>query len=147
MGDASFPVDEQVWAFFDRWLKDKPAAFASDTPHVRYFTMGANRWQSDSQWPPKAAQPVRMYLRSDGHANSMYGDGVLSFDAPTGDEPADRYRYDPANPVQTIGGGDCCNGGLVTAGAFDGAVLKWGVIGYCLLAAAQLMLDRKSTRL
>src|SRR3546814_12809281 len=27
--------------------------------------------------------------------------------------------YDPANPVQTIGGGDCCNGGLVTAGAFD----------------------------
>ena len=23
------------------------------------------------------------------------------------------------NPVQTIGGGDCCNGGLVTAGAFD----------------------------
>src|SRR3546814_8455645 len=60
-----------------------------------------------------------MYLRSDGHANSMYGDGVLSFEAPTGDEPEDRYRYDPANPVQTIGGGDCCNGGLVTAGAFD----------------------------
>src|SRR3546814_4797485 len=51
--------------------------------------------------------------------NSMYGDGVLSFEAPTGDEPEDRYRYDPANPVQTIGGGDCCNGGLVTAGAFD----------------------------
>src|SRR3546814_1706784 len=60
-----------------------------------------------------------MYLRSDGHANSMYGDGVLSFEAPTGEEPEDRYRYDPANPVQTIGGGDCCNGGLVTAGAFD----------------------------
>src|SRR3546814_2278961 len=87
MGDASFPVDEQIWAFFDRWLKDKPAAFASDTPHVRYFTMGANRWQSDSQWPPKAAQPVRMYLRSDVHANSLYGDGVLSLEAPTGDEP------------------------------------------------------------
>jgi putative CocE/NonD family hydrolase len=119
MGDASFPVDEQIWAFFDRWLKDKPAAFASNTPHVRYFTMGANRWQSDSQWPPKAAQPVRMYLRSNGHANSMYGDGVLSFDAPAGDEPQDSYRYDPANPVQTIGGGDCCNGGVVTAGAFD----------------------------
>src|SRR3546814_5782338 len=49
----------------------------------------------------------------------MYADGVLSFEAPTGDEPEDRYRYDPANPVQTIGGGDCCNGGLVTAGAFD----------------------------
>ncbi|HZW18102.1 MAG TPA: CocE/NonD family hydrolase [Luteimonas sp.] len=119
MGDARFPVDDQIWAFFDRWLKDRPAAFAADTPHVRYYTMGANRWQSDSQWPPKAAQPVRMYLRSDGHANSMYGDGVLSFEAPANDEPGDSYRYDPANPVQTIGGGDCCNGGLVTAGAFD----------------------------
>src|SRR5690606_20161406 len=95
MGDARFPVDEQIWGFFDRWLKDKPAAFPSSTPHVRYFTMGANKWQSDAQWPPKAAKPVRMYLRSDGHANSMFGDGVLSFDAPSGDEPADAYRYDP----------------------------------------------------
>ena len=119
MGDASFPVDEQIWAFFDRWLKDQPKAFPASTPHVRYFTMGANRWQSDAQWPPKAAKPVRMYLHSEGAANSLYGNGRLTFDAPTGDEPKDSYRYDPANPVQTIGGGDCCNGGLVTAGAFD----------------------------
>ncbi len=27
-------------------------------------------------------------------------------------------------PVQTIGGGDCCNGGLVTAGAFDQRVIE-----------------------
>ena len=119
MGDAGFPVGEQIWAFFDRWLKDQPKAFPASTPHVRYFTMGGNRWQSDAQWPPKAAQPVRMYLRSGGKANSMYGDGRLSFDAPSADEPKDAYRYDPANPVQTIGGGDCCNGGLVVAGAFD----------------------------
>lgn len=118
MGDARFPVDAQVWGFFDRWLKDQPRAFAADTPHVRYFTMGLNKWQSAAQWPPAAAKPVRMYLRSGGRANSMFGDGTLSFDAP-GSEPADRYRYDPMNPVQTIGGGDCCNGGLVTAGAFD----------------------------
>lgn len=119
MGDASFPVDAQIWAFFDRWLKGQPKAFAADTPHVRYFTMGANRWQADAQWPPKAAQPVRMYLRSNGNANSMYGDGVLSFEAPAAAEPKDSYRYDPANPVQTIGGGDCCNGGVVIPGAFD----------------------------
>ncbi len=119
MGDASFPVNQQIFGFFDRWLKNQPKAFAADTPHVRYFTMGANRWQSDTQWPPKAAQPVRMYLRSNGKANSMYGDGLLSFEAPRADEPKDSYRYDPANPVQTIGGGDCCNGGVVIPGAFD----------------------------
>jgi putative CocE/NonD family hydrolase len=60
-----------------------------------------------------------MYLRSGGSANSLNGDGMLSLQPPPAGEPADRYRYDPMNPVQTIGGGDCCNGGLVTAGAFD----------------------------
>ncbi len=119
MGDARFPVDQQLWAFFDRWLKGKPAAFPDGTAHVRYFTMGANRWQSDAEWPPKAARTLRMYLRSGGRANSMFGDGRLAADAPPAGEAKDSYRYDPRNPVQTIGGGDCCNGGLVTAGAFD----------------------------
>src|SRR3546814_1475178 len=32
--------------------------------------------------------------------------------------------------------------GSLVAVARDGAVLKWGVIGYCLLAAAQLMFGR-----
>jgi uncharacterized membrane protein YfcA len=32
--------------------------------------------------------------------------------------------------------------GSVVAVALDGAVLKWGVIGYCLLAAAQMMFGR-----
>ncbi|MGJ3627702.1 CocE/NonD family hydrolase [Sphingomonas sp. MMS24-JH45] len=56
---------------------------------------------------------------SGGRANGLGGDGRLDAAAPPAGEAADRYSYDPANPVQTIGGGDCCNGGLVTAGAFD----------------------------
>ena len=39
--------------------------------------------------------------------------------APGASEPADSFVYDPKNPVQTIGGGDCCNGGVVVPGAFD----------------------------
>ena len=62
---------------------------------------------------------MRFYLRSGGRANGLAGDGRLDTAAPPTGEAADRYTYDPANPVQTIGGGDCCNGGLVTAGAFD----------------------------
>lgn len=119
MGDARFPVDGQVWGFFDKWLKGDGKAFAATTAPVRYFTMGLNKWQSAQSWPPADAKPMKMYLRSGGKANSMYGDGLLTFDAPVGKEPEDRYRYDPMNPVQTIGGGDCCNGGLVIAGAFD----------------------------
>src|SRR5690606_5618133 len=119
VGDASFPVSDQVWAFFDRWLKGDRKAFPSTTPKVRYFTMGLDKWQSDEQWPPKAARPLRLYLHSGGRANSLYGDGRLSLEAPAADAPADRFVYDPANPVQTIGGGDCCNGGIVVPGAFD----------------------------
>ena len=118
IGDTSFDVDGLVYGWFDKWLKTDEEAFDPETPHVQYFTMGANKWQGDDEWPPKAAEDVRLYLHSGGNANSLYGDGTLSFDAPTGNV-TDSYDYDPMIPVQTIGGGDCCNGGLVIAGARD----------------------------
>ena len=118
LGDATFDVNAQVWAFFDRFLKGQADRFPSSTPKVRYFTMGDNAWKSSAQWPPKEAREVKLYLRSGGRANSMYGDGKLSFTAP-GNEPADTFTYDPQTPVQTIGGGDCCNGGVVVPGAYD----------------------------
>jgi len=119
MGDTSFDVDGAVYGWFDRWLKGEQKAFPAATPRVRYYMMGANRWQSAAQWPPENAKPMRLYLRSKGNANSLYGDGRLAGDAPPAGEAPDRYRYDPMNPVQTIGGGDCCNGGVVVPGAFD----------------------------
>ncbi len=65
-----------------------------------------------------------MYLRSDGAANSLYGDGRLDWTAPPAGEAPDSFVYDPMNPVQTIGGGDCCNGGIVIPGAFDQRVIE-----------------------
>lgn len=118
IGDTSFDVDGLVYSWFDKWLKGDDDAFDPETPHVQYYTMGANKWQGDDEWPPEAAEEMRLYLHSDGNANSLYGDGTLSFDAPTGNV-TDSYDYDPMIPVQTIGGGDCCNGGLVVAGARD----------------------------
>lgn len=119
MGDTTFDVDGTLIAWFDKWLKGQAKAFPASTPHVRYFVMGENIWKSDEQWPPRGSAPLRMYLRSGGSANSLYGDGRLDLAAPAAQEKPDRYRYDPLNPVQTVGGGDCCNGGLVKPGAFD----------------------------
>jgi putative CocE/NonD family hydrolase len=119
MGDASLDVAGTVFDWFDRWLKNDPKAFPASTPHVRYYVMGENVWKTDSQWPPKSAKAVRFYLRSGGHANSLNGDGRLEAAAPGAGEPADSFRYDPMNPVQTVGGADCCNGGLVVPGAYD----------------------------
>ncbi len=117
LGDARFDTTGQVWAFFDRFLKGETEKFPSTTPRVRYFSMGDNAWKSADQWPPRAAKETRLYLTSGGSANSLNGDGRLSFSAPSG--KPDTFVYDPMNPVQTIGGGDCCNGGVVTPGAFD----------------------------
>lgn len=121
LGDTSFEDQTLIWSWWEKWLKGNDDAFDASTPHVQYYTMGANKWQGDDQWPPKAAKEVKMYLTSGGNANSLYGDGSLTFDKP--DTGTDSYYYDPMNPVQTIGGGDCCNGGLVIAGAYDQRII------------------------
>jgi putative CocE/NonD family hydrolase len=60
-----------------------------------------------------------MYLHSAGHANSRLGDGGLS-EQPPATEPADRFSYDPADPVPSRGGSVCCTGNpLDQPGAFD----------------------------
>jgi putative CocE/NonD family hydrolase len=118
MGDTSFDMDGAVFGWFDRWLKGNAAAFPDSTPHVRYFLMGENAWKSAAAWPPRGTRPLRFYLSSNGDANSLNGGGRLVATAP-GTQRPDRYRYDPLNPVPTVGGGDCCNGGIVIPGAFD----------------------------
>ena len=118
VGDTSFDVNGMIYNWFDKWLKGDDEAFDPKTPHVQYYTMGSNKWQGDDQWPPVAAKETRLYFHSGGNANSLYGDGTLSFEAPSGNG-SDSYHYDPMIPVKTIGGGDCCNGGIVVAGARD----------------------------
>ena len=90
--------------FFDHWLKQAPNGFEQQQPAVKYFVMGANVWKSSDVWPPANATERRWYLHSQGAANTSNGDGALSPDAPTADEPADQYTYDPAWPVPTLGG-------------------------------------------
>lgn len=131
MGDTSFDVNGAIFGWFDRWLKGDGKAFPASTPKVRYFQMGANQWKSSESWPPRGAKSLRLYLSSNGDANSLNGDGQLVTSAP-GAQAADRFRYDPMNPVPTVGGGDCCNGGIVVPGAFDqrGVAIRNDVLVY-----------------
>jgi putative CocE/NonD family hydrolase len=72
---------------------------------VRYFLMGANEWRTAEAWPPPGTRPRRVYLRGGkSGTTASLNDGVLSFDKPDGDEPPDQYRYDPGDPVPTVGG-------------------------------------------
>jgi uncharacterized protein len=74
-----------------------------DEPPVRIFVMGDNRWRDERGWPLARTRYTPLYLRSRGRANTLGGDGALSLTAP-GDESADQFVYDPANPVPTRGG-------------------------------------------
>ncbi|MDX2139314.1 MAG: CocE/NonD family hydrolase [Chloroflexota bacterium] len=84
--------------FFERYLQGVDNGI-EEGGRVRLFVMGANRWHHGDAFPLPETQYTRWYLHSGGHANTAAGDGALRLDAPTTDEPADMFIYDPDDPV------------------------------------------------
>ena len=99
--DAALPYSEYERRFLDLHLRDVDDGL-TDEPPVKVFVMGENHWAHFHQWPP-FSETQSWYLRSSGSANTLAGDGRLSLESPD-HEPPDRYVYDPANPVPTLGG-------------------------------------------
>ena len=118
VGNAWFPLYDQMFAFFDYYLKDQSSETFSELPRVQYYTMGRNAWSSSNHWPPAGSQTRTLYLTSDGSANSLFGDGRLAWDEPAS-VASDSFTYDPMNPVPALGGGVCCNRGAADGGSFD----------------------------
>jgi len=104
--DAITPVGSLQLQWFDQFLRGVDTPLLSEAP-VRIFVMGANRWCGAREWPPPAHE-TRFYLESRGHANTLTGDGRLAARLP-GADAADRYIFDPHDPVPTMGGAVCCN--------------------------------------
>jgi len=88
---------DRIQRFFDYWLKGVDNGFGK-TPRVEIFTIGDNKWRYENEWPLARTKFTRYYFHSNGSANTSRGDGVLDISEP-GDEPMDRYVYDPNNPV------------------------------------------------
>jgi len=113
-GEASLlDLHHYELGFLDYWLKGIDDGWSEQAP-IRMFTMGTNEWRDEYEWPLARTRWTPMYLRSEGSANSLNGDGRLSRETP-GDEPADGFTYDPADPVPTNGG----NLLVLPIGAFD----------------------------
>lgn len=119
VGDARLNYDEQIYAWFDHWLKGESNDFFKKTPRVQYYTMGSNKWQSSETWPPADVEMKTYYLNSGGKANSLYGDGKLTLQAPSKENKTDEFAYDPKFPVPSYGGNVCCTGNAVQGGSFD----------------------------
>jgi putative CocE/NonD family hydrolase len=86
--------------WYDYWLKGIDNGVKNEPP-VRVFIMGENVWRDENEWPMARTQFTKYYLHSNGHANTLSGDGSLSTAVPA-TEPNDAYDYDPAKPVEFI---------------------------------------------
>jgi len=111
-----FPSTDVVLAWYDYLFKGVQNEFATVPVHV--FVMGENRYHQESDWPPPENKLTRYYLHSGGSANSVRGDGGLSVTPPKKETP-DKFTYDPANPVPTIGGSLCCDAAHYEPGPRD----------------------------
>ncbi|HEY7536772.1 MAG TPA: CocE/NonD family hydrolase [Gaiellaceae bacterium] len=87
-------VRDHELAFYDRFLRDEGNGW-DERPPAELFVLGVNEWRGEREWPPSGTAFTPWHLRSGGG---------LSPEPPRADEPADRYAYDPNDPVPTVGG-------------------------------------------
>ena len=111
--EANLDTDLLHLSFFNHYLKNT-GEFA-DEPAIRQFALNADKWHIASKWPERSCQRsanalsadrscLKLHLHSKGRANSSRGDGFLTLDAATQDEPRDILSYDPEVPVIAPGG-------------------------------------------
>ena len=111
-GDVDFtPVAhidqfETELRFFDHHLKGIKNDLEKERP-VQLFYMGVNKWRGETDWPVPGTQYRQLYISSERGANSVRGDGRITVTKPVKGD-TDTYRYDPENPVKTLGGNNCC---------------------------------------
>ena len=77
-------------------------------PPVKLFLMGRNEWVLENEYPLARTNYRPMYFAGGGKANTDKGDGRLTWDKPSGPSASDRFRYDPNDPVPSVGGNNCC---------------------------------------
>ncbi|HWK74292.1 MAG TPA: CocE/NonD family hydrolase [Povalibacter sp.] len=113
--EANVDTSKIYQAWHDKWLLGIDNGMDRAAP-VSIFVMGENRWRNENEWPLARTRYTKYYIHGGGKANSAAGDGVLST-LPPKNEPTDQYVYDPADPVQTLGGNVCCSS--VPSGTHD----------------------------
>jgi len=87
---AASDIGKRITTFLGAAVRGEPV----DLPPVRIFVMGANVWRDEEDWPLARAVDTRFHLRTGSR---------LSIEAP-GAEDCDGFRYDPSDPVPTVGG-------------------------------------------
>jgi predicted acyl esterase len=99
--NSGHPETADAFRWFDTWMKNDGKG-ADEIPVVQYYVMGdpddkdspGNKWRTADDWPIPATTR-RLYFGADGTLRRK----------PARDKQASlSYKYDPNNPVPTIGG-------------------------------------------
>ena len=106
-GDAGANMPDVHLPWFDQRLRGINTGI-DDQPPVRLFVMGENVWRDENEWPLARTEFTNYFLHSDGHANTVDGDGTLDLKIRSKESP-DSFVYDPLNPVPTVGGQSLLN--------------------------------------
>jgi len=118
--DAAIDLNALRLRWYERWLKGVNNEVDTEPP-VRIFVMGAGephktaegrlyvggRWRDEREWPLARAVSTPYYI---------HADGSLSAAKPAASRPTS-YRFDPADPVPTLGGNVSSEGALMLRGA------------------------------
>lgn len=120
-------VSENYWdfrlRFFERYLLGRDNGFEQE-PRVRYFVMGGGsgrrnangrldhggRWRAATNWPVPGTENRDFYLHPDGGLRTNPSSDTGRFLS---------YRYDPRNPVPSIGGTITSGAPIMNGGAYD----------------------------
>lgn len=108
VGDLTFPGGKSppgnvhdAWRWYDRWLQENPNGADRD-PAVTYYVVGdvtdpeapGNTWRTANSWPPHHHPPTPFYLHPDRTLSTRPAESGSTL----------TYRFDPTNPVPTLGG-------------------------------------------
>jgi putative CocE/NonD family hydrolase len=128
-GEIEFPPEAALafndWRlrWFDHWLNESDNGVENEAP-VKLFIMGGGEgrkskdgrlrhgghWRDEKTFPLERTKFTSYYLHADGR---------LGPDKPSQTNGATTFRFDPFNPVPTIGGNLSSVAGILEAGGFD----------------------------
>jgi uncharacterized protein len=124
--DAQGITNDRVCLFFDHWLRHGESDDFAQTPRVRAYILGADRWRVAEEWPLPGTRFTEFYLRSGGG---------LSPRLPAA-EPPDEFDFDPADPPDYWVGKDAWAAAGTLADRRS-IVARPDVLGYVTAALAE----------
>jgi putative CocE/NonD family hydrolase len=121
--EAALAFNEWRQRWFDHWLKGIDNSVEKEAP-VKLFIMGSGdgrkskdgRLRHGGQWRDEKAFPLE---RTEYTAYYLHSGGLLSPNRPSEAAAGTTYRFDPADPVPTIGGNLSSVQGILDAGGSD----------------------------